>query len=57
MSFQPLQKQQTMAGVIQFYEGQNIFVTGALSHKFGDNFCSVLCREDTPGVHQWGELQ
>jgi len=24
-----LQKQQKMAGVIQFYEGQNIFVTGA----------------------------
>ena len=24
-----LQEQQKMAGVIQFYEGQNIFVTGA----------------------------
>jgi hypothetical protein len=23
-----LEKQQTMAGVIQFYEGQNIFVNG-----------------------------
>jgi nucleoside-diphosphate-sugar epimerase len=29
MSFQLLQKQQKMAGVIQFFEGQNIFVTGA----------------------------
>jgi fatty acyl-CoA reductase len=29
VSFQLLQKQKTMAGVIQFYEGQNIFVTGA----------------------------
>ena len=29
MSFQLLQKHQKMAGVIQFYEGQNIFVTGA----------------------------
>jgi thioester reductase-like protein len=29
MSFQLLQKQQKMAGVIQFLEGQNIFMTGA----------------------------
>ena len=29
MSFQLLQKEQKMAGVIQFYEGQNILVTGA----------------------------
>ena len=29
MSFQLLQKQQKMAGIIQFFEGKNIFVTGA----------------------------
>jgi len=28
LSFQLLQKHQKMAGVIQFYEGKNIFVTG-----------------------------
>jgi fatty acyl-CoA reductase len=27
--FQLLQKQQKMAGLVQFFEGQNIFVTGA----------------------------
>jgi hypothetical protein len=30
-----------MAGVIQFLEGQIIFVTGALSYNLGDNFGSV----------------
>ncbi len=29
VSFQFLQTQKKMAGVIQFFEGQNIFVTGA----------------------------
>ena len=29
VSFQLLQKQKKMAGIIHFYEGQNIFVTGA----------------------------
>jgi len=29
VSFQLLQKQRKMTGVVKFYEGQNIFVTGA----------------------------
>ena len=29
VSFQVLEKHQKMAGVIQFYEGRNIYVTGA----------------------------
>ena len=30
-SFQQLEKQQPMAGVIQFYEGQNFFLNSAIS--------------------------